>query len=267
MKYSEKNHTFVICAYQENPYLENCILSILNQNLLGKVLISTSTPNQYILGLAQKYNIPIVINSDNASSTNNFNFAYTQVDTELVTICHQDDYYESNYLESILQVINKSKKMIIIFTDYSENRDGKIISQNVLLTIKRILNFPLQYKSLWGSKWVRRRILSLGNPICCPSVTFHKKMIPSVPFNTLLESSVDWKSWLDLSQLEGEFIYCPKKLMVHRIWKGSLTSQTIDNQVRDKEDYQILCSLWPEPLAKIIFNFYKKSQNSNKQSG
>ena len=55
--------------------------------------------------------------------------------------------------------------------------------------------------------------------------------------------------------------------MVHRIWKGSLTSQTIDNQVRDKEDYQILCSLWPEPLAKIIFNFYKKSQNSNKQSG
>ena len=106
MKYSEKNHTFVICAYQENPYLENCILSIFNQNLLGKVLISTSTPNQYILGLAQKYNIPIVINSDNASSTNNFNFAYTQVDTELVTICHQDDYYESNYLESILQVIN-----------------------------------------------------------------------------------------------------------------------------------------------------------------
>ena len=64
MEYSEKNHTFIICAYQENPYLENCILSILNQEVLGKVMISTSTPNQYILGLAEKYDIPIVVNPE-----------------------------------------------------------------------------------------------------------------------------------------------------------------------------------------------------------
>ena len=54
-----------------------------------------------------------------------------------------------------------------------------------------------------------------------------------------------------------------KKLMAHRIWPESLTSKTIENQIREKEDYQILCSMWPRPIAKMIFLIYKQSQNSN----
>ncbi len=28
-----KNHTFVICAYKESPYLEECIQSLMNQRI------------------------------------------------------------------------------------------------------------------------------------------------------------------------------------------------------------------------------------------
>lgn len=263
MEYSEKNHTFIICAYQENPYLENCILSILNQEVLGKVMISTSTPNQYILGLAEKYDIPIVVNPEDISAVNNWNFAYMQANTELVTICHQDDYYKSDYLKMTLQAVNKSESMILLYTDYFEDRNGTIVDGNLLLKIKRILNFPLRFKYLQKIKWIRRGILSIGNPICCPSVMFHKKALLAPPFDTTLESSIDWKSWVNLSRLNGEFIYCPKKLMAHRIWPESLTSKTVENQIREKEDYQILCSMWPRPIAKMIFLIYKQSQNSN----
>lgn len=267
MNYCEKNHTFAICAYKENPYLEQCVQSILGQDVLGKVIISTSTPNQFISRLADRYGIPLVINPEDVSASNNWNFAYTQADTELVTICHQDDYYKPNYLDTILRYVNKSENMILLFTDYSEDRNGDVKDKNLLLGIKQILNFPLRYKCFWKRRWIRQILLSFGNPICCPSVTFHKNGIPTVPFDTTLKSSIDWKSWINLSHLEGEYIYCPEKLMVHRIWKESLTSQTIENRIREKEDYQILCSMWPKPIARIIFSIYKKSQNSNDKDG
>ena len=47
-----KNHTFVICAYKESPYLEECIQSLMNQRIKSNVIITTSTPNVYIERLA-----------------------------------------------------------------------------------------------------------------------------------------------------------------------------------------------------------------------
>ena len=55
----KKLHTFVICAYKESQYLEECIVSLINQETETNILISTSTPNDYIEELANKYNIII----------------------------------------------------------------------------------------------------------------------------------------------------------------------------------------------------------------
>lgn len=265
MLYSPQNHTFCICAYKENPYLENCIQSILQQTVLGNVIISTSTPNQHIISLAEKYKLPMVVNHGEGSAADNFNFAYKQAKSELVTLCHQDDYYLPTYLEKILTYINKSDKMIILFTNYLEDREGKIVGNNMMLTIKNIINTPLRFPVFWKSKRIRKRLLSFGDPICCPSVTFHKKIIRSVPFDKKLSNSFDWKCWVELSALDGEFIYCPEKLMAHRIWGGSATTAMIKNTVRSKEDLEILCSLWPRPLAKGIFAVYRQAERFNGQ--
>ena len=42
------NHTFAISAYKESEYLEECIKSVLDQELKSKIIITTSTPNDYI---------------------------------------------------------------------------------------------------------------------------------------------------------------------------------------------------------------------------
>ena len=52
-----KNHTFIICAYKESQYLEECIKSVKKQTVKSNVILSTSTPNKYIEQLSQKYNI------------------------------------------------------------------------------------------------------------------------------------------------------------------------------------------------------------------
>ena len=53
-----KDHTFAVCAYQESPYLEECIKSLKKQTIKSNILIATSTPNDYIKGIADKYTIP-----------------------------------------------------------------------------------------------------------------------------------------------------------------------------------------------------------------
>lgn len=263
MNYTAKDHTFMICAYQENPYLEKCILSVLNQTVLGQVKISTSTPNTYIRNLAVKYNLPLIINKGRGDMVDNWNYAYSQATSPLVTLCHQDDYYDPIYLENILYEVNRGKTPVLIYTDYYEDRNGERIDANRILQVKRILNFPLRFSIFQRSKWMRRRIFSFGCPICCPSVTFCKTMIPDVPFSDEYSCCLDWEAWVRLSAIKGDFIYCAHKLVAHRVWEESSTSVMIADGVRSKEEFNILRSLWPEPIAKIIFAAYRRAQDSN----
>ena len=53
MKQNNNLHTFVICAYKESPYLEECIKSLKKQTLKSEIIISTSTPNDLIKKLAE----------------------------------------------------------------------------------------------------------------------------------------------------------------------------------------------------------------------
>lgn len=261
--YSASDHTFAICAYKENPYLEDCILSVLDQTILGNVILSTSTPNAYIKGLAQKYDLPLYINEGKGNMEDNFNFALSKAETPFVTLCHQDDYFHKTYLEEVIKLLNKSQNALILFTDYIEDRNHQLVEKNTLLKIKRIVSFPLRFRVFWKSEWVRRRILSVCNPICCPSVTYHKEAVPGKVFDSGFSSSIDWKCWEKLSRLDGQFIYCPKKLVYHRIWEGSETTATIQNSVRMREDQEILRLFWPEPIANIILRVYSTSEKSN----
>ena len=101
MKYSENNHTFVVCAYKESPYLGECIESLLQQTKKSRILISTSTPNASIQEIAKRYELPVVVNTGKASIADDWNYGCSKVETELFTIAHQDDIYEKNYLEEV----------------------------------------------------------------------------------------------------------------------------------------------------------------------
>ena len=167
-----KDHTFAVCAYQESPYLEECIKSLKKQTIKSNILIATSTPNDYIKGIADKYTIPYYINKGEGGITQDWNFAYSCAKTKYITIAHQDDIYEKDYLEIVLKHITRAKHPLLFFSDYYEIRDGKKVTSNKLLKVKRIMLLPMRIKAFQSSRWVRRRILSLGSPICCPSVTF-----------------------------------------------------------------------------------------------
>lgn len=261
--YTGEQHTFVICAYRESAFLEDAIKSVRHQSVKSNVIMVTSTSNFRIEELSKKYEIPLYINEGETGIAGDWNFGYNKANTELVTICHQDDIYEKHYVEQVLKRLNQSKCPLIAFSDYGELRNEKKIFDNTLLKIKRMMLLPLRFSYFENSVWVRRRILSLGCPICCPAVTFVKQRLPKVIFKQGFKSDVDWEAWEMISKLKGGFVYIKKPLVLHRIHADSATTEIIGDSLRSKEDYQMFCKFWPEWIAKQLVQIYKKSEKSN----
>ena len=58
-----KKHTFVICAYKESPYLEECIQSLKKQEKASELLLVTSTPCEYIENICNRHEVPMKVNT------------------------------------------------------------------------------------------------------------------------------------------------------------------------------------------------------------
>lgn len=263
MAVMNKQHTFVICAYKESPFLEECIKSLLMQSMQSKVIMITSTSNEYIKETAQKHQIPLYINNGDKGIAQDWNFGLQCANTKYVTLAHQDDIYLPDYCKYIMKEMEAQERPLIGFCDYYELRNGKMVKKNKLLRIKRMLLFPLRVKKLWSSVFVRRRILSLGSAICCPSVTMNKTNLPHPLFQTGLKSNVDWQAWEAISKRQGQFVYCRRALMAHRIHEDSETSAIIGESKRTKEDYTMFRLFWPAPIAKFLTKIYAGSEKSN----
>lgn len=257
-------HTFVVLAYKESKDLERCINSVLNQSVKTNVVIATSTPNKYIERIAKKYKLDIITNNSKEKGIGiDFDFATNCVKSKLVTVAHQDDIYDYNYAEEVINLYNKYPDSLIIFTDYYEIKNGNKVFSNLNLKIKRILLFLLRFHKISNYKFIKRSAIRFGNGISCPAVTYVQENVPKTKFDVKMKCDIDWYAWEKLSKLDGRFIYSPKKLMGHTISDETTTTEIINNGIRTKEDYEILKKFWPSWIAKIIAKLYKNSEKNN----
>lgn len=261
--YKETNHTFVVCAYGESPFLEDCLLSLSIQTSFSDAVIATSTPNGMIDELAKKFDIPVCVNYGESGIAGDWNFALSCAKTPLVTIAHQDDVYSDHYVEWMFESLNRASRPLLYFTNYGEIRDSAYIDNSTMNSVKRALLKPLELKSLQGSMLVKRGVISLGNSICCPSVTYCVDALPQPIFSSGIRSNLDWEAWERLSRLKGEFVYDKRIGMYHRVHEGSETSACIVDDTRTKEDLMMLKKFWPDPIANLINKAYTKAQRYN----
>ena len=255
------SHTFVICAYKESEFLEEVINSLLNQTLKSNIVISTSTPNDYIKNISKKYNLELFVNNEKRGIGSDWNFAVSKAKTKYVTLAHQDDLYDEKYTEEIYKAINKNKDIIMAFTNHKEIRDGKVVKKNLNLKIKSIMTFPITIFK--RPKFFKKLILSFGNPISCPSVCLNTDIVGKRPFREDMDSNIDWGTWLDFSEKKGSFVYLKKILVFHRVHNNSATTECINDNKRVKEDYEMFCRIWPKWFSKFIMIFYKHAQDDN----
>ncbi len=262
---SKQLHTFVIMAYKTAPYLEPTIQSILSQSVKSSIILTTSTPNDRILGLAQQYSIPVFINPEPKGIAKDWSYAISCAKTPYITLADQDDIYLPDYAEQIIKMINHNPDCIMCFTNYKElDHNGKIRKLNLTMVIKHILLLSYYVRPVYRSRQMKELILRFGDPICSPSITFNMNIIKDHPmFDANYSIALDWDAWMRLAQLNGAFCFCRKALLHHRIHEGTQTTTGIQGGKRYNEDLDILTRLWPKWLARFILLFYSRSYHSN----
>lgn len=263
------NHTFAICAYQESPYLEQCIQSVTRQSEKTEVILCTSTPNQYIQKLADKYRIPVYIREGQSDIQEDWNFAYQQAKTDYVTITHQDDVYHKDYAKEVLYCIRRYPETLIAMTDYKILNEKNQVRGDISLLIKQILKLPLRLSFLADKKFVKLAVQSLGNAICCPSVCYHKckiqeqqQSLETPLFQSKMKYALDWETFYELAQLKGRFTYVPQILFYYRIHETNTTIKCLQNHRKIEEEMQMFSKFWPKWVVKMIMVGYQISYKS-----
>ncbi len=264
---SKSRHTFVIPAYLESPHLDACLWSLKQQTYKSNIIIVTSTPNSYIDKMAEKFHVPVIVNPKGGSIVADWNFALEQGGKGLLTLAHQDDVYTERYTESCVKAYEKNNDATIIFTDYSEilGHGGSIRGNTLLLFIKRVLLFPYHIKHAVRNRFIKRGVLQLGSPICCPSVCLNKAQLPDFQFSHDYTVNMDWEAWLRIADIPGAMVYIPERYCLHRIHSDSETSKGIYENRRREEDLRIFKKIWPKPIARVISQLYTLSYSSNQR--
>jgi hypothetical protein len=153
----------------------------------------------------------------------------------------------------------------LAFCDYSEHTSLGARANNINLHIKRALR-----RRAFGARECiadardKVRLLSLGNPICCPSVMFNRPTLGDFRFPGGFQTNLDWMAWLDLARRPGGFVYVPEKLVSKGVHPGSATTATIANRAREREDRAIFDTLWPRPIAATLAGIYKLGYRANR---
>ncbi|HNX81282.1 MAG TPA: glycosyltransferase family 2 protein [Candidatus Omnitrophota bacterium] len=258
-------HTFVVMAREGSPYLDACVLSLVNQTVRSPIVIYTATASNHVAAISKKYEIPVLIHPVGGNMIDVWNFAYNNCESEYVTLVHEDDVYLPRYNEICFSYLNaiKNGESLILFTWYNDFINGKESVCNIKLLIKKLLLFPAVIKSAIRSRFLKKAMLLFGSPIPCPSVMYHKGRIGPFYFSKTFNCDLDWDAWLRLSERDGSFIFVNKKLLLHRIHHQSLTSQLIDSNGRRDEDLRIFRRLWPEPMARMLSALYALSYRMN----
>ncbi|HEV7613171.1 MAG TPA: glycosyltransferase family A protein [Steroidobacteraceae bacterium] len=260
------DHTFAIPVYLAAPNLDTLVESLRAQAGDGsEILLATSTPSVELDSFAKRHALPLHINPQRIDIASDWNFALTAAQTKLVTLAHQDDRFAPSYAARLSNALRRHPGACLAFCDYSEQTPLGPRPTNINLRIKRALRHrAFGKRECITDKRDKVRMLSFGNPICCPSVMFDRSKLADFRFPGGFQSNLDWMAWLELARRPGGFVYVRERLVFKGVHAGSETTATIANRARHLEDRAIFDTLWPRPVAVALATFYRLGYRANR---
>ena len=254
-----KDHIFVICAYGDSPYLEDCIRSLVRQTEAENIMVCTSTPSPYIEKMAKTYHLPLFVREGESDIQADWNFAYEMADARLVTIAHQDDLYHQDYQAWVEKTWKQYPDTTVMMTDAAIVKNGKLQKSGAVQLVKRLLRLPLCCPDWNHISWVKKSSLIFGNPVICPSCTYHKEMLGSPLFQSDYKFALDWDTMWQLAGRPGRFISNKRPLLYYRVHEAATTNACIKDHRREREEADMFRKIWPEPIVRLLMYFYRKA--------
>jgi hypothetical protein len=189
----------------------------------------------------------------------------TAARSELVTLAHQDDRYGPAYVARLRAALRRHPGAMLAFCDYSEHTGLGARPDNINLKIKRALSRrAFGMRECITEPHYKVKLLSLGNPICCPSVMLVRSTLADFQFPAGFQTNLDWMAWLNLARRAGGFVYVRERLVSKGVHEGSETTATIANRAREREDRMMFEALWPKPVAAALLVLYKMGYRANR---
>lgn len=260
------HHTFAIPVYLPAPNLAPLVDSLRAQaGDRSGILLATSTPSVDLDAFAKRHGLPLHINPQRLGIASDWNFALTAAQTKLVTLAHQDDRFAPSYAVRLMNALRRHPGACLAFCDYSEQTPLGPRPTNINLRIKRALRHrAFGKRECITDKRDKMRLLSLGNPICCPSVMFDRSIGADFRFPGGFQTNLDWMGWLELARRRGGFVYVRERLVSKGVHAGSETTVAIANRARHIEDRAIFDTLWPRPVAAALALVYRLGYRANR---
>jgi glycosyltransferase involved in cell wall biosynthesis len=259
-------HTFAIPVYRAAPHLAALIGSLRTQTgERSEILLASSTPSVELAELARRHSVELHINPRRIDIATDWNFALGAARTALVTLAHQDDLFAPDYAARVVAALRRHPGALIAFSDYSEHTPQGVRPTNMNLRVKRVL----RRRAFGGRECLtetraKLRLLSLGNPICCPSVMLNRATLGEFRFPQGFQTNLDWMAWLELARRPGGFVWVRERLVSKGVHAGSETTATIANRAREREDRALFEAFWPRPVAAALAMIYRLGYRANR---
>ena len=221
------------------------------------MIVSTSTPHSGLAALVERHGARLHVHAPNRGIGADWNAALAQADSLWTTIAHQDDVYDPLYASTMLAYAQASPDTLIVFCQAEELREGGPALTPHMRVKRALTELAFMGRPAISSARARRRLLSLGNPVVCPSVMINLRALPGFRFREDLRSNLDWAAWLELSSRTGQFLYLREALVAQRTHAHAETTATIASGVRRSEDRRMFESIWPAPIARLIASVYE----------
>ena len=262
------DHTFVIPVYGAAPNLPALLATLRAQRPApSEIVLTTSTPSTELTEFARRQDVPLRVNPQRVDIATDWNFALASARTPFATLAHQDDLFAPDYAAHLAVRLRRHERGIIAFCDYTEHTRRGARPLNLNLRIKRALS----RRAFAAREYIEEprdklRLLSLGNPICCPSVMFNRAALGEFRFAQGLQTNLDWMAWLELARRRGGFVYVREPLVSKGVHPASATTLTIANRAREREDRLVFETLWPRPVAAGLTAVYRLGYLANRVS-
>jgi hypothetical protein len=253
-------------VYRAAPNLSALVESLRAQTRGGSaILLASSTPSAELDAFAKRHTLPLHLNAKRVDIATDWNFALGVAQTAFVTLSHQDDLFAPTYVDQLASALRRHPDALFAFCDYSEHTPGGPRPININLRIKR----ALRQRAFGARECITEprdkvRLLSLGNPICCPSVMLNRAKLTAFRFPDGFQTNLDWMAWLELARRPGGFVYVRERLVSKGVHSGSETTTTIANRAREREDRALFDAFWPRPVAAALAAIYKLGYRANR---
>ena len=126
--------SIIVPAYNEAESISRLIDSIVNQKFKNYELIlinDGSTDNTYdiMINYSKKYNNIVVINKPNTGRGDTRNSGIKIANGEYITFADADDYYASNFFETIIPELKNGGFELLVFNAYFNDSNGNFKSE------------------------------------------------------------------------------------------------------------------------------------------